>query len=274
MALNSSTYFTNSIVGQPQAGADVNIYDTHASPRYPVGFGFTRGDGNKYRYSYVGTATSAGRVMAPIFASSGLSTDDNHVVAPASAIVVPFEPTIQAGTAGSHFIEYTISAIAANKYRGGYFITEDGSGKGYTYRIKGNSATGDPASGNIRIQLYEPLKESLTVNTDVTIVPSMFNDLKTATVSTDWAAIGVLCSTTTASLPYAWVCTHGVIGALQDGTITGGDQVALSRGTAGAVAAFGNGTTDVASLFGEQILGYAIQAGATAEIVTIYLQLE
>lgn len=273
MALDSGRYFGNPIVGQPGAGADINVYDTHATPHYQVGFGFTRGDGNKFRYAYTDAATNAGSVVAPVFANSGIATTDNAVIAPASAVAVSGE-VIKPGSAGSRYVEWTKSGISQNQLAGGYFITEDGSGKGYTYRIKGNTATDNPATGNIRIELYEKLNATLSPNTDVTIVPCMWNDVKTATVATDWAAAGVLMATTTSSKPYAWVCTHGVVAALQDGTVVGGDQLVLSRNTAGAVMTAGGGTTDVASLVGEQNLGYCIQTGATTEWVTMYLILE
>lgn len=274
MALNSLSYFTNSVVGQMQVGADINIMETNASPKFAVGLGFTRSDGNKYRYAHIGTATNAGSVVAPIFASSGKATTDNIVIASSAAVVVEAQRPILPGQPGSNFVELTLASITAGQFKGSYFITEDGSGRGFTYRVRGNTATGDPASGNIRLQLWEPLKAQLSPNTDITIVPSMYNDLKTATVATDWAVAGVLCSTTTASLPYGWICTHGVIGTLQDGTITGGDQVALSRATAGAVSTFGQGDTSVAALVGEQIIGYCVQTGATTEFASIYLQIE
>lgn len=274
MALNAASYFGNSIAGTMQVGADVNIMETNASPKYGIGQGFTRVDGNKYRYSYVGAATNAGSVVAPVFASSGKATTDNIVIASASAVAVEAQRPILPGQVGSNYVELTIASVTAGQFKGSYFITEDGSGRGYTYRVRGNTATGDPASGNIRLQLWEPIKAVVSPNTDITIVPCMYNDLKTATVATDWAVAGVLCSTTTASLPYAWICTHGVIGALQDGTIVGGDQVALSRATAGAVSVYGQGDTNEAALIGEQILGYCVQIGANTEFATVYLQIE
>lgn len=274
MALNSASYFNNAIVGTMQVGADINILEINASPKFPIGQGFTRSDGNKYRYAYIGTATNAGSLVAPIFASSGKATTDNIVIASASAVVVEAQRPILPGQPGSNYVQLTLASITAGQFKGSYFITEDGSGRGYTYRVRGNTATGDPASGDIRLQLWEPLKTQLSPNTDITIVPCMYNDLKTATVATDWAVAGVVCSTTTAASPFGWICTHGVISTLQDGTVTGGDQVALSRATAGAVSVYGQGDTNVAALVGEQIVGYCVQTGATTEFASIYLQIE
>jgi hypothetical protein len=36
MTLNATRYFSNSIVGQPQVGADINILETNALPKYNV----------------------------------------------------------------------------------------------------------------------------------------------------------------------------------------------------------------------------------------------
>ena len=46
MTLPSAQYFSNAIVGQMQVGADVNLYRQDTAPKYAVGQGFTRGDGN------------------------------------------------------------------------------------------------------------------------------------------------------------------------------------------------------------------------------------
>ena len=64
MAVSSSSYFSNSIVGQPQVGADIDIYESSTSPKYAVGFGFTRADGCKYRYAHFGATTNRGVMVS------------------------------------------------------------------------------------------------------------------------------------------------------------------------------------------------------------------
>ncbi|MEK7180421.1 MAG: hypothetical protein AAB706_03010, partial [Patescibacteria group bacterium] len=172
MALNSSTYYSNSIVGQMMVGGDVNIYDTHASPKFPIGQGFTRADGNVFRYGYYGTATNAGNLVGATTASGGATYAAAVVVAPASAVAVAAESPILPGQVGSHFVEVTIASIAANKYQGGYLVTTRGTGVGDTYRIIGNTATDTPATGNLRIQLAEAIKVAFVASTGIIIVPS------------------------------------------------------------------------------------------------------
>ena len=277
MALSSSTYYSNSIVGQMMTGGDVNVFDAHSAPKYPVGQGFTRADGNIFRYCHVGTATNAGQLVGQTTASGGKAYSVAQFVAPASAVAVPWEYPILAGQAGSHYVEVTVAAIAANKYQGGYLITSRGTGLGDTYRIIGNTATDNPATGNLRIQLAEALKVSLTANVGLLIVPSLFTDCA-ASATSSTTVTGVLMSTTTSSNLWAWVCTRGIVGCLEDATntIVAGQQVMVSRVTAGAYASVtvSTGTLLVAGAFSSPIVGYAITPSGTGRQTAICLQLE
>ena len=280
MALSSSTYYTNSIVGQMMAGADVNILVANSSPKYPVGQGLQRGDGNIYRYCHVGTATNAGTLVGPTTASGGATYGAAVVVAPASAVTVPAEPHVTAGSVGSHYVEVTIAAIAANKYQGSYMIVTRGTGVGETYRIVGNTATNTPVTGNLRIQLYEPIQVAFTAATSITIVGSPYTDCQ-ATQTTSAQATGVLMATTTSSLLWAWVCTHGYVGCTEDATIApiAGNQIVASKNTAGAYMVLSNNGTTVASSSSYlPIIGYCVTPGGGTSGATrqgaIYLQLE
>lgn len=277
MALNASTYYSNGIVGQMMAGADVDVTRADAAPKYPVGMGFTRADGNVFRYGNVGTATNAGQLVGPTTASGGATYGAAVVVAPASAVVVESERPITPGSVGSHFVEVTIAAIAANKYQGGYLIVTRGTGLGETYRIIGNTATNTPATGNLRIQLNEAIKVALTVSTGLIIVPSMFTDMAVSATSSPQVT-GVLMSTTTAANLWAWVCTRGVVGCAEDASlaVTAGGQITSSRVTAGSYATIASSSTTVgAAFFGSPIIGYSITpAASSSRVGSIYLQLE
>lgn len=277
MALNSASYFSNSIQGIPGVGADVDVTRADAAPKYAMGWLIERADGNRYRYCYVGTATNAGKLVGQTQASGGASYGAAVVVAPASAVAVQSEYPILPGQVGSHYVEVTIASIAADKYKGGYFVTTRGTGVGDTYRIIGNTATDNPASGNLRIQLAEPLKVALTALTGVTIVTSPYNDLAAATTSAT-TCTGVLMSTTTSTNLWAWVCTRGVVGCTEDNTVpvTAGNQVACSVTTAGSYRALtNNGTTVGTSSSLVPIIGYSlVAAGSPARQGAIMLQCE
>lgn len=274
MALPADQYFTNSIVGMMQVGADVDIYATHTTPKFPIGQGFTRADGNVFRYCSFDGAVTAGRLVAPVVANAVLTVNDNNIRSQAAATIVESERPIQPGQIGSHYIQITLAGIAADKYQGGYLITNSGSGLNFTYRIVSNTATGNPVSGDLYIQLYEKLEAEVSGNTDIIICPSMYNSLDVASTATNWGVAGVNMATTTATEVYGWICTKGVVGVLQDGAWTGGDQLALSPDTNGSATSYGNGTTNVSELTGVQIIGYALQNGGNAEQGAAYLQIE
>lgn len=277
MALNANTYYSNSIQGQPLVGADVDVTRADAAPKYPIGFRITRADGNVFRYSYVGTATNAGQLVGMTIASGDAAYNAAVVVAPASAVIVEAERPITPGSVGSHFVEVTIASIAANKYQGGYLVTTRGTGLGETYRIIGNTATGNPATGNLRIQLAEPIKVALTSTTGIMIVPSIYNDLAAAT-TTSTSVAGVLMSTTTSTNLWAFVCTRGVVGCAEDATNTvgQGQMIVASRVTAGSYAtAVSSPSTILAGALNSPIIGYSIKpAASSSRLGTIYVQLD
>lgn len=237
MALNSSSYFSNAIQGIPGAGVDVNIYDTHTTPKYPMGYLVERADGARFRYCYIGTATNANNLVGNTQASGGAAYGAAVVIAPASTVAVQAEYPILPGQVGSHYVQVTIAAIAADKYRGGYLVTTRGTGVGDTYRIKGNTATDNPATGSLYINLAEPLKVALTASTGLTIATSPYNDLA-ASATSSTTTTGVLMATTTSTNLWAWVCTRGVVGCVEDNTVTvvAGYQLVASQVTAGAYA--------------------------------------
>lgn len=276
MALNVNTYFSNSIQGIPGAGVDVNVETVDNAPRYAAGYLVERSDGNRFRYCNIGTATNQGQLVGP--STNGQATYGAAVViAPASATIVPQEYPITPGSVGSHYIQVTISSIAANKYQGGYIILTGGTGLGQTYRIVGNTASNTPTTGTLYIQLYEALQTAVTANTGVIIVQSMFTDLA-ATATTSPQVTGVLMGTTTSTNLWGWVCTHGVAGCAEDATntITAGQQVITSPVTAGSYARAGqSANTLVGNALNYPYIGYSITpAGSSSRLGTIFLQLE
>lgn len=265
MAVSANTYHSNSIQGIPQVGADVNVFDIHTTPRYAVGHRIERQDGNEFVYSHFGAATNRGLLVAPDISESGIATvSDNLCIAPASAVPVPGEAALP-GAIGSRYVEFTLASVTANMFAGGYFVTVDATGEGYTYRIKGNTATDNPATGNIRIELYDKIQVAIDATTDVMIAPSKYSNLEAATTATDNMVVGVTCSTM-ASGEYGWICVKGLVGGLVDGTIAIGEMVTLSDSEAGQFQVLAGGTTAVLTLLDQRILGQCvIAAGASTE---------
>lgn len=280
MALNANTYYSNSIQGIPGAGVDVNVETADGAPRYPAGYLVERADGNRFRYCHVGTATNSGLLVGPTTASGGATYGAGIVVASASATAVQQEYPILPGQVGSHYVQFTIASIAANKYQGGYLVTTGGTGVGQTYRIVGNTATGTPNSTDMYIQLAEALQVALTPATGTIIVDSMFTDLA-ATATSAPQVTGVLMATTTSTNLWAWVCTRGIAGCTEDATTNtpvAGVPVVPSINLAGAYTAVTNATATSlgAGLAAGPVVGYVrtVAGGTKNRQGVLYLTIE
>lgn len=256
MANDSAAYFTNSIAGVMSVGADINLTQADATPKFAVGQILQKADGSIYHYGYSSAGIVAGKAVSPTFASAGVVTTTGVKSITASTAVAG--DTIAVGAAGSRYVQITVSGVTANLYRGGYFVIDNGSGKGYTYRIAGNTATGNPVSGDFRLELKEPLAVTLYTSTQWIIVPCMWNDLGTAETGTNNVFAGVSMGATTTTKPYGWFCTRGQVGCAVAGTVTAGQAVALSA-TAGSLMLAGFGGSTVTLLQGIDAVGYLVQ---------------
>lgn len=227
MAVSTDVYFSNAIQGTPGIGADFNIFDIHTTPRYALGIMINRQDGNCYAYSHFGDTVTRGMVVSQDLSESSLVDTDNIVVAPASA------QTVTDGTIGNKFIEITLASITADQYAGGYLVITAGTGIGYTYRIRGNTATGNPASGNLRLELYDKLQVALDATSDIAIHGAKHSNLEGATL-TDFAVQGVACANFVDG-EYGWIQNKGIAGILVAATIPVVNSTAILSATAGAL---------------------------------------
>jgi hypothetical protein len=269
--LTSTSFYSNAIVGVPQVGSDIKILETHTNPRFSVGFGFTRGDGNKYRYGHFGATCARGTLVSQTCVETSL-TAVNKCIAPASAAEIPNEK-ITAGSIGSRYIQITLASVAQNQFAGGYLSVLSGTGVGFTYRIRGNSKTTGPATGDVLIELYSPIIVAISAVNVVSIVGSMYTDLTVATALVSSTNVAGVTTMNMTAGTYGWICTHGVCNALQDAVVGArGDLVRKSIATNGAIA--GMSTATATTLVTSPIIGYLIEAGASTEQSAIYLQLE
>jgi hypothetical protein len=208
--------------------------EVNTTPKLAVGFGFQRADGNKYRYCHIAAATEAGYVVGTDSPVANWLTA-NGVTAPASAIAVSGD-NIQPGNAGSRYVEFGgLAAVSANQLAGNYMTVYGGTGVGVTYRVKGNTLSGAIGTGLTRVELYEPIKETLAADSDCAFVGSPYNNLIkiTATAGTINVVAGVICGSASAN-QFAWVCEEGIIGAYASATLTAGALVGIGT-TAGMV---------------------------------------
>lgn len=275
MALNSASYFNNKATPAPVLSGRFNKFAADSTAKYPLGFKVECSDGSVYRYCQFGANTNRGVLVATDLSETSLVDSDNIVVAPASAVAVTGE-SLKPGAAGSRYVEITLAAVTANQYAGGKLIITDDTGEGYTYDIAGNTATDDPATGNFRLRLVQPLQAALAADSDISIAGSLYNDVETATAATDATVIGVSCATmVTASTAFGWVQTKGVCGILQDVNVpTIGAVATLSNITAGAVTIMGGNST-YATYYGlNPIIGYYVDLGDSTGHSVVKINLE
>lgn len=282
MAVASNTnYYSNAIVGVPQLGSDINVHQIDSTPKFAIGYGFERSDGNKFRYCQFGAATAASRVVsvdvsesaitANIATNTGLASDTTTAVA--GEIVLP-------GAAGSHYVEVTATPANTQTFAGGYLGVTGGTSQGYIYRIKNSTATGTPSTSRCRLQLWEPLVVSIDTTSDLSIFGSQYANLEAASVTGDALVVGVTVSAPSANA-YAWIQTKGIALALQDAeTGSIGQPIMLSTTTNGAVAILKVDGTTVTSTgvtvseIDTPALGYLVDNGGSAGSSLVYLTLE
>jgi len=237
-----------------EPAGDFDIFEMHSNPRYAVGTRIRRQDGNEFVYSQFGADTTQGLLVAQDISESGVVETDNIVIAPASAA------NTNDGTIGSKFVQITLASTTTDQYLGGYFTITDGTGIGYVYRIKGNTAVDVPASGDFRLELHEPLQVALDATSDINITGSLYANLEVATAATDIVIPGVSCSNMDVSVAdYGWVCVKGVWCISVDSTaITLGDMVALSADVSGNIYEVNDAGTGGQTINDEEIIGVAL----------------
>ena len=273
MSTNSTSYFSNAFPGENTL-FDGNIFraDAIASPKYPLGFKVSRADGSIYRYSMYGAATNRGLLVSPDISELNIPDTDNGIIAPASALDTTH------GTINQRFIEITRDGVVAGQFAGGYFITTDDVGEGYTYRIKGNTASGSAGGTDFVLELYEPLQVAVDNTTDYAIIGCQYYNLEGAT-TTDATITGASIVTVAVANPFVFTKTRGVTALLLDASTTAavdGAMMALSSLTTGAVKPYVGGsigTVDAAELR-YMIVGYSLDAGDSTGHASVFLTLE
>jgi len=270
MAIATSTnFYSNAIVGVPQVGADIDVHERSATPKYSVGFGFQRADGNVFRYSQFGDAVLVGVLVGNVATNSNLASTDALVVAPATAQAVAGE-AIQPGAVGSRYVEVILATVASNQFAGGYLSITKDTGIGYTYRIKSNTATNTPTSGNFRLELFDKIKVALDNTSDIAIAASKYSNLYpyVAIEGTQSNVVGVTMAAVSNN-DYGWVCVRGRTSALCKTTNTGIGNVATVSLTSGSYQQM-----ITTSTLAYQRIGTIAVKGVDAQMGIVDLQLE
>ena len=241
-------------------GKKQGIYDESSTQNMALGSRVELSDGRVFRYSYFNTATAISLLSGVDISAGSVVETDNVVVAPASANVTTD------GVLGYRYLEATLASVSNNQYAGGYLHICDGTGTGRCYRIKGNTATDIPATGNVRIELFDRLEATLSASSDIAITGNMYANLRPAT-TTDAVVSGVTMRGVTVDY-YAFVQTWGpatVLYASDAGATVMGDHCVVSGDVAGAY--------QIQDAYTEQFVGTCIFTGTNTTYGGVYLRL-
>ena len=272
MAVSTNSYFSNSIIGTPQVGADIDLYGTDLTPKLAVGTGFTRADGCKYRYCHFGLLVATGVVLSrDISETEHIYVDDERMVALVANESQISGETLGPNEIGSRYMQVTITA-SANQFAGGYVSITSGTGIAFQYRIRGNTANGTPNSADVYLELYDKIVVAVDSNTGFQIAGNPYANLEIVDDTDDRLAVGVACTNHTLG-SYGWVQTYGTSTILSGALIAKtGQQVFNSSNTDGAVVGSVITATSSNQTFGR--LGYCVIPATATYYSVCFLELE
>lgn len=173
-----------------------------------------------------------------------------------------------AGAVGDTFLQITngTATITSAQFEGGSIsvYTAGTVAIGDEYTILGVSGT-LTTGGALTVQIDRPLRAAFTTSAKVNMRRSPFSGVLQSATTLTASPAGVANFAATAAT-YAFVQTHGVGAVLSDGSsILVGSEVAQPSATAGAVILSAAGLANV---------GYAMQAGAAAHAIGVFLQVD
>ena len=278
MAVSSSSYFTRAIVGVPQVGADVDVFEVNSTPKWALGLKMERNDGAIFRYAHFSTVLSAGSLAA----TTADQVDQqyigtNIVVAPSSTYQMPNEQNgVYPGAAGSRYLITYVTA-STNQWAGATLTIAASDGVGYTYLVAGATSTGVVATALSRFELYDPIQVSLAAGSMIMLKGNKWNDLKGAAIGTQNVA-GVTCANINTAGYYGWVQTHGYCGVLTDALapVLAGTMAFCTTGqTLGAAGYVATGTASTKAVWlSTPVIGNFAVCGSAAGLSIVWLQIE
>jgi hypothetical protein len=228
MSYLNHNFITNRVGGDGIGSkAGQGIYAESSTAKFAIGERLDFADGRVFRYGYTAAAINAAELVSQDISATSLIENDNLVIA-ASGDYSP--------SAGSSKIQITLSGKTANQYAGALLqIANDGGdgiGEGIQYRIKSNSATGATTSGKVDIELFDPIKVTLTTASDIAIVGGLWYNLRGALggasdATVDYVISGVSPIAFTANY-YGWFQTAGIALISSDGALAVGVNTTLS----------------------------------------------
>ena len=282
MAISTSSYFSNSLVGVPQvAGEYVDIFQVSATPKYALGTKYERQDGCVFRYAQFASNIAVSTVLATVSSDAAVGyVATNTAFTSSSTYQQSDEPSgLYPGAIGSRYV-MICSTAAANIYAGGYLDIVAGTGYGYQYRIRANATT--LASNAVKVSLYDQIVVAMDSTTVWAITPCKFNDLVAAAITTGAtlgiAGVKVSGNTAGTGSQFGWIQTAGQALCLGDAaTMQIGSIASISTTTAGYITKWvtmGTVSPGVPIMGNYPIIGYVTNVAGAATMATVALQLD
>lgn len=162
---------------------------------------------------------------------------------------------------GTTVIGAVLAGVTADMYVGGTLTVSLGTGLGYTYKIKGNTASATVATVDNTVfwTLEEGIVLAMAATDNIIVKRDRNRALIQGTASLDNVGVVLTATTaaTTGNTQYLWVQTGGL--GLTKGT-AGANGVALMATAAGAA---------IAQTAGKQIVANGVEAGASYSLCNL-----
>lgn len=225
--------------------------DESSTQTHPLGTMGRTPDGRLFAYCKAGSSA-----LSPGLFNTYLTTPTNE------------QTVTVAHPVGTHKLTITAASIAADDFKDGYLVVAAGEGIGEMYRIKSNTATGDPSAGLIYVQLYEDdgLKTLWsTTTTDVDLYKNPYGGLVVNPVDGQQKPVSVALFTVTANY-YFWGLVKGLCSIQLDVNAAAGLEIDEKVIEASVThAGFGlipeSPASQTANVFGKHLLGHIVREG-------------
>ncbi len=226
------------------------LYEESATKKHKLGTIRTLDDGRKFVYcSATAAAIAAGVALSKAQAVQACT------IAAADALI---------NVVGAKKVTFTLTGTPTlNLYEDGYAVITSGTGIGEIYKIRGNTADDNPASGRCTFFLYDGLKTAhLAADTTVSVYQNPYKSLlinpavANEAATTQETVMGVTIRPVTASY-YFWAQTWGLSGLTLDIDAAAGAEANEMDIVQGSTAGRGRVVEDTA-YSGAQVLGHTL----------------
>lgn len=179
-------------------------------------------DGREFKYVLNGgVALTAGTIVA------AEAPTEHHNMDLATAVAA----------VGATSITVTLEGTAAAKdlYADGYIFTNDGTGEGQVYRIKGHDAIDSSGSGAINLADADKIVVALDTTTLCGLAKNPYSGVVISPTTVVQRTVGVP-PTDIAASQYGWVQTKGLASVLISGTVVLGRHIRVAGATTAGAA--------------------------------------